>query len=49
MVGVEPCSTWPATGLVSARAAGGQLIDLIAGETRHARITLTVLPPKPRG
>jgi galactose mutarotase-like enzyme len=49
MVGVEPCSTWPATGLAAARAAGGRLVSLSPGETRHARITLTVLPPKPRG
>jgi galactose mutarotase-like enzyme len=47
MIAIEPCSTWPATGLVAARAAGGRLISLASGETRHARITLTVHSPKP--
>jgi galactose mutarotase-like enzyme len=49
MIGIEPCSTWPATGLAAARAAGGRFVTLAAGETRHARITLTVLSPKSRG
>lgn len=45
MIGIEPCTTWPATGLAAARAAGGHVLRLTAGETRHARITLTVLTP----
>ena len=45
MIGLEPCSTWPATGLAAARAAGGQVITLAAGETRHARLTLTLEMP----
>lgn len=44
MIGIEPCSTWPATGLSAARAAGGAVIALRAGETRTARLTLTVSP-----
>jgi hypothetical protein len=47
MVAIEPCTTWPATGLVAARAKGGSVLTLAAGETRHARITLTVLSPEP--
>lgn len=46
MIAVEPCTTWPATGLAAARAAGGPILTLVAGETRHARITLTVLNPE---
>jgi hypothetical protein len=42
MLGVEPCTTWPATGLAAARAAGGPVITLTGGETRTARLTLTV-------
>jgi galactose mutarotase-like enzyme len=42
MIGIEPCSTWPATGLAAAHAAGGAVIRLAAGETRHARLTLTL-------
>lgn len=45
MIGIEPCTTWPATGLGRARAAGGPVLTLAAGEIRHARITLTVLYP----
>jgi galactose mutarotase-like enzyme len=45
MIAIEPCTTWPATGLTSARAAGGPVLTLAAGETRHAQITLTVLSP----
>lgn len=45
MIAIEPCTTWPATGLAAARAAGGPFLTLAAGETRHARITLTVLNP----
>lgn len=45
MIGIEPCTTWPATGLAHARAAGGPVMTLAAGETRHACITLTVLNP----
>jgi hypothetical protein len=41
MLGIEPCSTWPATGLGPARAAGGPVITLRAGQTRDARLTLT--------
>jgi len=44
MIGIEPCTTWPATGLVAARAAGGPVLTLAAGETRHATITLTLSP-----
>ena len=46
MIAVEPCTTWPATGLAAARAAGGRLISLAAGETRQARITLTIHAPE---
>jgi len=45
MIGIEPCSTWPATGLAAARAAGGQVIALTAGEVRTAHIALTVYRP----
>lgn len=45
MIGIEPCTTWPATGLVAARAAGGNILSLAAGKTRHAAITLTILNP----
>jgi hypothetical protein len=45
MIAIEPCTTWPATGLAAARAAGGAVLTLAAGETRHAVITLTVLEP----
>lgn len=47
MIAIEPCTTWPATGLVAARAAGGPVLTLAAGDTRHARITLTVSPSEP--
>lgn len=47
MIGLEPCSTWPATGLALARAAGGHVITLAAGETRHARLSLTLEIPDP--
>jgi galactose mutarotase-like enzyme len=43
MIAVEPCSTWPATGLVAARAAGGPVIRLAAGDTRRARLSLTLI------
>lgn len=42
MIAIEPCTTWPATGLASARAAGGPLLTLAKGATRRAQITLTV-------
>lgn len=42
MIAIEPCTTWPATGLSAARAAGGPLLTLAKGETRCAQITLTV-------
>jgi hypothetical protein len=45
MIGIEPCSTWPATGLAAAEAAGAPLIQLTSGETRHAGLTLTLLSP----
>lgn len=45
MIGLEPCSTWPATGLAAARAAGGTVITLTPGEVRHSRITLTIETP----
>ena len=45
MIGVEPCSTWPATGLAAARAAGGAVLDLEAGETRRSRLSLTIETP----
>lgn len=45
MIGIEPCSTWPATGLATARAAGGTVITLAPGETRHGRVTLTIELP----
>jgi hypothetical protein len=45
MIAIEPCTTWPATGLAAARAAGGRVLTLAAGEVRHAQITLTVLEP----
>lgn len=41
-LGVEPCTTWPATGLARAAAAGGHLIFLRPGEPRRGRISLTV-------
>lgn len=44
MIGIEPCSTWPATGLAAARAAGAPLVMLKVGKTRRAHITLTVTP-----
>jgi hypothetical protein len=51
MIGIEPCSTWPATGLAAARAAGGHVIDLSSGETRHSHLSLTIETPdsKDRG
>lgn len=45
MIAIEPCTTWPATGLANARAAGGPVLALAEGDTCHARITLTVLEP----
>jgi hypothetical protein len=45
MIAIEPCTTWPATGLAAARAAGGRVLTLAAGEVRRAQITLTVLEP----
>lgn len=45
MIAIEPCTTWPATGLAAAHAAGGRLLTLSEGETRRAKITLTVLQP----
>jgi hypothetical protein len=45
MVAIEPCTTWPATGLGKAHAAGGRVLTLAEGETRQAKITLTVLEP----
>jgi hypothetical protein len=42
MIGLEPCSTWPATGLAAARAAGGHVITLAAGERRDAHLSLTI-------
>jgi hypothetical protein len=42
MIGLEPCSTWPATGLAAARSAGGHVIELAKGETRLSRLTLTI-------
>jgi hypothetical protein len=45
MIGIEPCTTWPATGLAAARAAGGPVLALATGETRRSRITLTVACP----
>jgi galactose mutarotase-like enzyme len=44
MIAIEPCTTWPATGLAAARAAGAPVLPLAAGETRHASISLTVIP-----
>lgn len=41
-LGVEPCTTWPATGLARARAAGGWLLSLRPGAPRRGRITLSV-------
>lgn len=51
MIGIEPCSTWPATGLAAARATGGQVIELAAGETRNSHLSLTIETPdrKDRG
>ncbi len=51
MVGLEPCSIWPATGLADARAAGGTVITLTKGEMRHSHLTLTIELPnsKDRG
>lgn len=43
MIGIEPCSSWPATGLAAVRAAGGALPAFRPGEVRRARLTLTVL------
>lgn len=48
MIGVEPCSTWPATGLVAAEAAGGTILSLRAGDIRHARLSLTLFPSDSR-
>ncbi|MCA3487785.1 MAG: hypothetical protein IOD05_07815 [Rhodobacter sp.] len=45
MIAIEPCTTWPATGLAAARDAGGRVLTLAAGEVRRAQITLTVLEP----
>ncbi len=45
MIAIEPCTTWPATGLVSARTAGGPVLTLAQGETRSATISLSVLTP----
>jgi hypothetical protein len=48
IIGIEPCSTWPATGLAAARAAGGALVTFSAGEVREARISLRVFRPDPK-
>jgi hypothetical protein len=45
IIGIEPCSTWPATGLAAARAAGGRLVPFAAGQVREARISLRVFRP----
>jgi hypothetical protein len=47
MIAIEPCTTWPATGLAAARAAGGPILTLAPGEIRHARISLSLLPSQP--
>ena len=41
-LGVEPCTTWPATGLARAKAAGGRFVSLRPDEPRRGRIRLTV-------
>lgn len=46
MIGVEPCSTWPATGLAAAQAAGGGVIDLAAGAMRRSHLSLTIELPE---
>jgi hypothetical protein len=48
IIGIEPCSTWPATGLAAARAAGGGLVPFAAGEAREARVSLRVFRPDPQ-
>lgn len=45
LIGVEPCSTWPATGMANARAAGASLMHLSAGVPVVARISLRAFIP----
>jgi hypothetical protein len=45
LIGVEPCSTWPATGLANARAAGAPLVPLAPGTPVTARISLRAFIP----
>lgn len=45
LIGVEPCSTWPATGLANARAAGAPLVPLAPGTPVTARIALRAFTP----
>lgn len=41
-LGVEPCTTWPATGIAQAARAGGRLLSLRPGEPRRAGLRLHV-------
>ena len=47
VVGVEPCTTWPAAGLSRAREAGGRLLRIEPGRPRSGRVTLRVFRPDP--
>lgn len=42
LLGIEPCTTWPSTGMANARRAGGAILSLAAGEVRKACISLAV-------
>jgi hypothetical protein len=41
-LGIEPCTTWPHTGLARAPGAGGHLLSLRPGEPRRARLAIHV-------
>jgi hypothetical protein len=45
LIGVEPCSTWPATGLAAAHAAGAPLARFAPGVARRGRVALRVHVP----
>jgi len=45
LIGVEPCSTWPATGMADALAAGAPLVPLFPGTPATARIALRAFTP----
>jgi hypothetical protein len=45
LIGVEPNTTWPASGLAEAEARGGRLLTLVPGKEVTAQVRLQVFKP----